>query len=173
MAIGCAMISMLDVTLPLFRQNLRNLSTWIEKTEALALANKWDPQGFVEARLAPDMLPFKNQIRIVCDGAKFCVARLAGVEAPKHEDNESTLPELRARIASCLAFLDSITAEQIKGSDDRKIMVPVRGTPTEMTGHAMVMDRALPNFYFHLTTAYALLRHNGVQIGKSDFLHKS
>jgi uncharacterized protein len=167
------MITIADTTLPLFRQHLTNLASWLEKADDLAKAKGFDGVGFVEARLAPDMLPLKSQVRIACDAAKFCVARLAGVEAPKHEDNEVTLADLHGRVGKCLAFIESVKPDQLKGSDDKHLVIPVQGTNHEMTGQAYVMDRVLPNFFFHVTTAYALLRHNGVGIGKADFLRKA
>jgi hypothetical protein len=163
-------LSMYSASVPVFVRMLGNLSSWLDKAQAHAAARKFDPAVFLAARLAPDMLPFPKQIQIACDGAKFGVARLAGVEAPKFEDDESTIAELRERIAKTLAFVQSVPAAQIDGSDDRDITVPRRDGPVVMKGETYLKHFVLPNLYFHTTTAYALLRHNGVELGKSDFL---
>ena len=122
------------------------------------------------ARLAPDMLPLTKQVQIACDTVKFCVARLAGVEAPKFEDNETTLAQLRERIDATIAYAKSIPAAQIDGSEERDISMPRRDGTIVMKGEAYLKHFALPNFFFHLTTTYALLRHSGVDVGKMDFL---
>jgi hypothetical protein len=116
------------------------------------------------------MLPFTQQIQIACDTAKFCVARLAGSEGPKFEDNETTLAELRQRVRKTIDYVQSVPAAQVDGSDDREISVPRRAGPLLMKGEMYLKHFALPNFFFHVTTVYALLRHNGVSLGKSDFL---
>jgi len=163
-------LTMYSASVPVFVRMLGNLTTWIDKAEAHARARKFDPDLFLGTRLAADMLPFTKQIQIACDGAKFGVARLAGVEAPKFEDNEATVAELRERIAKTLAFVTSVPAEKIEGSDDRDVTVPRRDGPLQMKGEVYLKHFVLPNLYFHLTTAYALLRHNGVDLGKADFL---
>jgi hypothetical protein len=163
-------ITMHSASVPMFVRMLGNLNKFIEKAEAHAQAKKFDPAVYLVARLAPDMLPFTRQVQIACDTAKFCVARLAGVEAPKHEDNEASLADLKARIAKTLAFVQSVPAEQIAGTEDKDIHVPRRDGVMVMKGEAYLKHFATPNFYFHVTTAYALLRHNGVELGKGDFL---
>lgn len=163
-------ITMYSASVPVFARKLGSLSKWLDKAEAHALARKFDPSVYIASRLAPDMLAFPKQIQIACDGAKFCVARLAGVEAPKDDDSETTLAQLKERIAKTLAFIQSVPEAQINGSDDRDISVPRRDGPIVMKGEFYLNHYALPNFYFHVTTAYALLRHNGVELGKSDFL---
>ena len=124
----------------------------------------------LSTRLAPDMLPFTTQVQIACDTAKFCVARLAGSEGPKFEDNETTLADLRQRVRKTIDYVQSVPAAQVDGSDDREITVPRRAGPILMKGEMYLKHFALPNFFFHVTTVYALLRHNGVNLGKSDFL---
>jgi hypothetical protein len=166
-------ISMHSASVPVFNRMLGNLSAWLEAAEAHAAEKKFEPAVLLGTRLAPDMLPFTRQVQIACDGAKFCVARLAGVTAPKHEDNEATMAELKARIASTLAFVNSVTAAQVDGSEDRDITIPRRDGSTVMKGEAYLKHFALPNLYFHVTTAYALLRHNGVPLGKADYLGKA
>jgi len=163
-------ITMYSASVPVFVRKLGSLSHWLDKAEAHALAKKFDPSVYLASRLAPDMLAFSKQVQIACDGAKFCVARLAGVEAPKHEDNEATLAQLKERIAKTLAFIQSVPESQIASSADKDISVPRRDGPVIMKGEFYLNHYVLPNFYFHVTTAYALLRHNGVELGKSDFL---
>ena len=163
-------ITMYSASVPVFVRKLTSVSKWIDKAEAHAAAKKFDPAVFMAARLAPDMLAFPKQIQIACDGAKFCVARLAGVEAPKFDDNEATLAQLKERIAQTLVFIQSVSATQIDGTEDKAISVPRRDGSMEMKGEAYLSHYAMPNFYFHVTTAYALLRHNGVELGKGDFL---
>ncbi|MGY4829498.1 DUF1993 domain-containing protein [Sphaerotilaceae bacterium SBD11-9] len=163
-------ITMYSASVPVFVRKLGSLSKWIDKAEAHAQAKKFDGAVYLAARLAPDMLPFTKQVQIACDTAKFCVARLAGIEAPKQEDNETTLAQLKERIASTLAFIQSVPQAQITGSDDKDISVPRRDGVLVMKGEAYLNHYALPNLYFHVTTAYGLLRHNGVELGKGDFL---
>lgn len=162
--------SMYMASVPVFLRLFSNLNAWLDKAEAHAAAKKFDTSVYLAARLAPDMLPFTRQIQIACDGAKFCVARLASVDAPKHEDDESTFGDLRQRIAKTVAFLQSVDQTKIAGTDDKEITVPRRTGDIVMKGEAYLNSFALPNFYFHMTAAYALLRHNGVELGKSDFL---
>jgi hypothetical protein len=151
-------------------RSLRNLDTILEKATASAQARKFDVNNFISARLAPDMLPFVAQVRIACDIAKGTAAALAGKEAPKHEDNETTMEQLRARIARCLAFVDTVTAADFERTTPQtKVKIPYP------PGKALLADeyllaRQLPNFYFHVTTAYDLLRHGGVEVGKNDYL---
>lgn len=163
-------ITMYSASVPVFVRLLGNLVKWIDKAEAHAQAKKFDTSVYLAARLAPDMLPFSRQIQIACDGARFCVARLAGVEAPKHEDNEQSLADLKGRIAKTLAFIQSVPADQLTGTEEKDIHVPRRDGVLVMKGEAYLKHYAMPNFYFHVTTAYALLRHNGVELGKADYL---
>ncbi len=164
-------ISMSSASLPVFRTMLGNLSHLLEKGQAYAQARKFDPQVLVTYRLAPDMLPFSRQIQIACDAAKNGVARIAGVEAPRFEDNEATFDELRARIAKTLAWLDTVPAAKLDGTEDKDITFPVgRESTRTMKGEAYLKHWVLPNLFFHVTTAYAILRHNGVDLGKADYL---
>jgi hypothetical protein len=164
-------ISMHSASAPVFVRMFTNLLGWLDKTEAHAVARKFDPNNYLSLRLAPDMLPFTRQIQIASDAAKGCMARLAGVEAPKWDDNEATLDDLRARVRKTIDYVNSFSPAQIEGSESREILVPRRtGEPLVFTGEQFLKHYALPNLYFHLTTAYALLRQGGVEIGKGDYL---
>ena len=164
-------ISMHSASAPVFTRMLTNLLTWLDKAEAHAAARKFDANNFLAMRLAPDMLPFTRQIQIASDTAKACMARLAGVEAPKWEDNEATLDDLRARVRKTIDYVNSFSAAQIDGSEEREIQVPRRTSePLVFNGENYLKHYALPNLYFHVTTVYALLRHGGVEIGKGDYL---
>ena len=163
-------ITMSSASVPIFVRMLSNVGVWLDKAEAHAAAKKFDPTVYLSARLSPDMLTFTKQIQIACDTVKFCVARLAGVESPKFEDKETTIAELRERINATIAYAKSVPAAQIDGSEEREITIPRRDGSTIMTGEAYLKHFALPNFFFHVTTTYALLRHNGVEIGKMDYL---
>ncbi len=163
-------LSMHSASAPVFVRMLGNLRLWLDKAEAHAVAKKFDPEVLLTTRLAPDMLPLNRQVQIACDGAKFAVARLAGVEAPRFDDTESTLAELRERVGKTIDFLQSVAAAQVDGSDEREITVPRRDGAIVLKGETYLKHFALPNFYFHVTTTYALLRHNGVELGKGDYL---
>ena len=163
-------ITMHSASAPIFVSLLENLNTWLDKAEAHAAAKKFEPAVYLTARLAPDMLPFTNQIQIACDTAKFLVARLAGIEAPKFDDAETSLADLRARVAATIAFVKSVPAASVDGTEDKDVTLPRRSGPIVMKGQAYLTQFALPNFFFHMTAAYALLRHNGVELGKMDFL---
>ena len=164
-------ISMSSASLPICRTMLRNLSHILDKGLAHAQARKIDPQVFTTDRLAPDMLPFTRQIQIACDAAKNGVARLSGVEAPRFEDTEATFEDLKARIAKTLAWLETVPADKLDGSEGKDITFPVgREATRTMKGEAYLKHWMLPNLFFHVTTAYAILRHNGVDLGKADYL---
>ena len=164
-------MSMYTASVPLFQHMLRNLIHILDKGEANAQARKIDPAVLAAARLAPDMLPFTRQILIACDGAKNGVARISGVEAPKFEDNEATFPELKARVQKTLDFLATVPAAKVDGTEDKEITFPVgRDTTRTMKAQAYLGTWVLPNFFFHVTTAYDILRHNGVDLGKTDYL---
>jgi len=163
-------LSIHSQSVPVFTRMLRNALAWLDKAQAHAEARKFDPNNYLSLRLAPDMLPFTKQIQIACDQAKGCVSRLAGLEVPKWDDTESTLDELRARIHKTIDYVQSIPAAQFEGAEQRDIAVPTRGEPLHFTGDNYLKHFVLPNFYFHLTTTYALLRHGGVELGKKDFL---
>jgi len=166
-------ISMHSASVPVFVRLLTNLSAWLDKAEAHALAKKFDPAVYLSARLAPDMLAFTKQIQIGCDAAKFGVARLAGISAPKFDDDETSLAELRDRIRKTVEFVSSVPADAIDGSEEREINVPGRNGPTQFKGEAYLKHFVLPNFFFHMSISYALLRHNGVDLGKADFLGRA
>jgi len=163
-------ISMHSASVPIFTTMLGNLAKWLDKAEAYAAERKFDPVVLLGTRLAPDMLPFTRQVQIACDGPKFCVARLAGVEAPKFDDNEATIAELKARIAKTIAYVNSIPAAQIDGTEAKDITIPRREGSHVMQGEPYLKHFVQPNLFFHVTTAYALLRHNGVPLGKGDYL---
>jgi uncharacterized protein len=163
-------LSMYDVSMPVMIHALTNLSGLLDKAAAHAEAKKIDPAVFVQARLFPDMLPLARQVQIACDTAKGAAARLSGGENPKHEDTEKTLPELKARIAKTIDVLRAVTAEQLRGAESRAIELKFPTSTLQFTGLSYLNLFVLPNLYFHITTAYALLREGGVEIGKRDFL---
>ena len=164
-------ISMYSASVPVFRNMLGNLSHFLDKAQAHAETRKFDPQVLVDDRLAPDMLPLRKQVQIACDAAKNGLARLSGVEAPKFEDNEATLAELKERIRKTLDFLDSVPRGKVDGCEDKDITFPAgRDVTRTLKGEAYLLNVALPNLFFHVTTAYAILRHNGVELGKGDYL---
>ena len=163
-------ITLHSASVPTFTRMLGNLLTWFDKAEAHAAAKKFDPSVLLSTRLAPDMLPFSAQIQIACDAAKFGVSRIAGVDAPKFDDKEASFAELRERVRKTIDFVASVPASQIDGKEEAELIVPRRSGPVTWKAEAYLKNHVLPNFFFHLTTAYALLRHNGVNLGKSDFL---
>ncbi len=163
-------LSMYEASIPVFIRMLNNLSAILDKAVANAEARKIDPAVFIQARLAPDMHPLPRQIQIATDGAKGCAARLAGIDPPSYPDTETTFPELKERLAKTVAFLESVSAEQLEGSEDRAITLKFPGNEMTFTGKVFLQNFALPNLYFHATAAYAILRHNGVDVGKRDFL---
>ena len=163
-------ISMYSASVPVFVRMMDNLLLWLDKAQAHAEARKFDTANYLGLRLAPDMLPFVKQIQIASDTAKGCVARLAGVEIPKWDDTEATLDELRIRIRKTLDYVQDFGAERFAGSEARVITLALRSGELQFSGQRYLEHWALPNFYFHVTTAYALLRHAGVELGKSDYL---
>ncbi len=165
-------ISMYAASIPPMRQSLGNLKTLVEKAAAHAEAKKIDPSVLLGTRLYPDMFPFSRQVQIATDTAKGAAARLAGVEAPKYEDKESTFPELIARLDKTIAYLDTFKPAQIDGSEQKTITLPLPSGALTFTGTSYLINFALPNLYFHVTAAYAILRHCGVEIGKMDYLGK-
>ena len=163
-------ISMYQASAPRFANALRNLSSILDKAQAHAEARKLDPAVLGSLRLIADMFPLSRQVQIACDTAKGAVARLAGVEIPKHEDTEQTVPELKARIAKTLDFIGSVSAAKIDGSEEREVVLKMRGQNVKFQGLQYLFGHAVPNFYFHVTTAYNILRANGVELGKRDFI---
>lgn len=166
-------ISMYAASAPRFIHILRNLDAILAKAQAHAAARKIEPGVLLAARLFPDMLPFIKQVQIATDHAKGALARLAGVEVPRFEDNEQSFDELRARLAKTIAFVESFTASQVDGSEERDIALRVGGHDLAFKGQDYLLAFALPNFYFHVVTAYNILRHNGVEIGKQDYIGSS
>ncbi|MGH8782962.1 DUF1993 domain-containing protein [Paraburkholderia sp.] len=163
-------ISMYQASVPVLVRGLTNLQTILGKAQAHAAEKQIEPIALTGARLFPDMLPLGRQIHIVTDNAKGCASRLAGTDAPKYDDVESTFDELIARIEKTVAYLKEFTAAQIDGSEERVVVLKMRAGAVEFSGLEYLLNFALPNFYFHLTTAYDILRHNGVELGKLDYL---
>jgi uncharacterized protein len=165
-------LSMYQASVPVLVRGLTNLKNILGKAQAHAAAKQIDQAAFVGARLFPDMLPLNRQVHIATDTAKGCAARLAGVEAPKFEDVEVTFDELCERLDKTIAYLKEFTPAQIDGSEARNIVLKMRTGPIEFTGASYLLHFVIPNFHFHVTTAYDILRHNGVEIGKLDYLGK-
>jgi len=163
---------MYQASAPRFANILRNLSAIIEKAEAHCAARKIEPAALTGDRLFPDMFPFTRQVQIACDTAKGATARLAGVDIPKYEDTEQTFAELKARIAKTIDFVESVSAAKIDGSEDKEVVLQMRSGERRFKGMQYLLGHAYPNFYFHVTTAYNILRHNGVDVGKADFIGK-
>jgi len=164
-------ISMSSASLPIFRTMLENLGHILDKGAAHAEARKFDPSALLQYRLAPDMLTFTKQIQIACDAAKYGAARIAGIEAPRYEDKETSFAELKDRIGKTLGWLATVPADKIDGTEDKEITFPVgRESTRTMKAEAYLKHWVLPNLFFHVTTAYAILRHNGVELGKADYL---
>jgi len=163
-------ISMHAMSYEVFKRALLQLQHVMEKAVANAEARKFETGVLVGARLAPDMLPFTKQVQLTSDFAKNSMARLAGIDPPKFEDTETTMDELFARVKKTIEFIDSVPASSLEGSETRDIKIPLRDRTVEFKGLAFLQHWAIPNFFFHHVTAYNLLRHNGVDIGKRDFL---
>ncbi len=163
-------ISMYQASVPLLRTLLGGLSGVLDKGAAFCAAKQVDPSVLINDRLAPDMFPLSRQVQIAADMAKGGVARLAGVEVPSWEDSETTFDELKARLAKTLAFIDGFTPAQIDGSEEREIVLTLRSGEMRFTGQRYLIGFVIPNVAFHCATAYNILRHNGVDVGKRDFL---
>lgn len=164
-------ISMSSASVPICTTMLGNLSHFLDKAQAFIEEKKCDPTALTQYRLAPDMLPFTRQILIACDAAKNGVARISGVEAPKFEDNEVTIAELKARVQNTLDYLNSVPSNKLDGTESKEITFPSgRDTTRTMQCEAYLKHMMLPNMFFHVTMAYAILRHNGVDLGKKDYL---
>lgn len=164
------MLTMYDATIPPLKRTLTNLSAILKKGEDYADTKKIEHAVLLNARLFPDMYPLSRQVQIATDMSKGAAARLTGVEIPKYEDNETTFTELQARIAKTIAFLDTVKPAQMEGAKTRDITIAVGKMELKFTGLAYLLKWVLPNVYFHVTTAYNILRHNGVELGKTDFL---
>ena len=159
-----------DASVPVFIRMLNNLAAILRKGAASAEARGIDPLVLTGARLAPDMFPLSRQVQIACDAAKGGAARLAGVDAPSHPDVETSFPELQARIEATIAFLETITPAQLENAEARSIAMKMQGVDFTFTGQVFLLNLSMPNFYFHISTAYDILRHNGVGLGKRDLL---
>jgi uncharacterized protein len=165
-------ISMYQASLPALIRSLNNLANILEKADAHATAKKIDPTVLINSRLSPDMFPLGKQVQIASDIARRGAARLAGLEAPAMEDKETTFPELVTRLQKTIDYLQQITPEQVDGSEGRSITLPVGKETMQFEGMPYLLYFVLPNVYFHVTTAYGILRHCGVELGKVDFLGK-
>ena len=163
-------ISMYQASAPRFVNTLKNLSALLDKAQAFAEAKKVDPLVLTGARLYPDMFALARQVQTACDTAKGAMARLAGAENPKHEDTEKTFSELKARIEKTIAFLESFKPAQIDGTEDKDLVIKLGTREVQWKGMQYLLGFALPNFYFHAATAYGILRHNGVELAKRDFI---
>lgn len=163
-------ISMYQASVPTLIQALKALSGVLDKGAKHAEAKGIDPAVLLGSRLYPDMFPLTRQVQIASDNAKGPSARLAGMEPPKFDDNEASFADLQARITKTIEFLQTLKPAQIDGSEDRQIVLQMRAGPLEFKGQAYLLHFAMPNFYFHCATVYAILRHNGVEVGKKDFL---
>ena len=170
---NCLKISMHQASVPVFARALNNLAAILEKAAAHAEAKKIDPAVLINFRLYPDMLPLSKQVQIASDSAKGGVARLAGGEPPKYDDNEASFPELVARLRKTVTYLESVKPEQIDGSEDRTVTWKTQTATRTMQGMPYLLNHVTPNVYFHVTTAYAILRHCGIEIGKQDFLGRT
>lgn len=163
-------VTMYLASVPVFQRRLTALMAILDKAALHATARKIDPAVLLAARLYPDMFPFTRQVQTATDHAKGASARLAGIEVPRFADTEASFDDLKARIARTLEFIEAIEPSGIEGSEEREVRIAMAGKERTMKGEPYLLNYAMPNFYFHLTTAYAILRHNGVELGKSDFM---
>ncbi len=162
-------MSLFHATVPPLKKMLSNLDSWLDKAIAHAKAKSFDPETLLTARLAPDQYNLTRQIQSACDAAKFAPARLTGKDAPKHPDTETSIEQLRARIRSVIEYLDTYKEADFAGTEDKLIELPFFGSKV-IRGEEYLNGMQLPNFYFHLVSAYSILRHNGVDLGKRDFI---
>ena len=158
------------VSIPVFTRMLGNLAKLLDKAAADAEARKFEPSVLLDSRLYPDMFPLTKQVQLTCDFAKGAAARLAGMPVPAFPDEEKTIAELKDRIAKVIAFVESVSKDDVDAGADRDVTIKMRDRSVEMNGLAYLNEMAMPNYYFHATTAYAILRHNGVAVGKRDFV---
>lgn len=165
-------VTMHEIAVPSFTKHLEALDAILDKAAAYAEAKKIDPEVLLTARLYPDMYPLRKQVQSACDFAKLCVGRLAGLTPPVHDDSEKTFADLKQRIAETLAVLASAKAEPMEAAAGRQITIKAGPRELTFTGREYLLHFALPNFYFHCTTAYGILRHNGLEIGKRDFMKR-
>ena len=163
-------VSMYPISVPVFVKHLNGIAGCMKKAQAHYAEKKYDEASLISHRLYPDMFTFARQVQAMSDHAKGCTALLAGVEAPKYEDNEKSLSDLIARVEKTVEFLKSVKPAQIDGTEEKAITIKMRDRELNMKGVELLLNRSLPNFYFHATTAYDILRHNGVEVGKRDFM---
>ena len=166
-------VSMYQISVPIFVRQLGGVVTCLKKAQALYAEKKYDESTLLGYRFYPDMFNFAKQVQIATDHARNCTALLAGLEAPKYEDNEKSLAELIARVEKTIAWLNTVTPGQVDGTEGKTVTVKMRDREMNFTGLDLLQNRSLPNFYFHTTTAYDILRHNGLEIGKRDFMGAS
>ena len=166
-------ISMYQISLPIFVRQLNGLAGCMKKAQAVYAEKKYDESTLLSCRFYPDMFSFAKQVQIATDHARNCAALLAGLEAPKYEDNETSLAQLIARVEKTIAYLKTIKPEQVDGAEGKTVIVKMRDREMSFTGLELLQNRSMPNFYFHTTTAYDIIRHNGVEIGKRDFMGAS
>lgn len=166
-------VSMYPISVPVFVRHLNGLAGCMKKTQAHYAEKKYDESTLLSYRFYPDMFNFARQVQVASDHARNCTALLAGVEAPKYEDNEKSLADLVARVEKTIAWLNTIKPEQIDGSEGKSVTVKMRDREMNFKGIELLLNRSLPNFYFHVTTAYDIMRHNGVELGKRDFMGAS
>jgi len=166
-------ISMYQVSLPIFVRQLNGLAGCMKKAQAVYAEKKYDESTLLSCRFYPDMFSFAKQVQIATDHARNCAALLAGLDAPKYEDNETSLAQLIARVEKTIAYLKTIKPEQVDGAEGKTVIVKMRDREMNFTGLELLQNRSMPNFYFHTTTAYDIIRHNGVEIGKRDFMGAS
>lgn len=165
-------ITLYEIAVPTFKQHLQALDAILDKTVAHIEAKGIEPDALFNARLYPDMYTLKRQVTSACDFAKLCIGRLAGVTVPKHDDSETTFAALKQRIAETMAVLDAATPEQMAGSEDQPFVIKAGPRELHFTGREYLLHFALPNFFFHCATAYGILRHNGLEIGKREFMRR-
>jgi hypothetical protein len=166
-------VSMHQISLPVFIRHLNGLAGCMKKAQALYAEKKYDEATLLAYRFYPDMFSFARQVQAATDHARTCTALLAGVEAPKFEDNEKSLADLIGRVEKTVAWLNGIKAEQIDGSEGKPVTIKMRDRELNFKGLELLLNRSMPNFYFHATTAYDIIRHNGVELGKRDFMGAS
>jgi hypothetical protein len=163
-------VSMYPISVPVFVKHLNGLAGCLKKAQAYYAEKKYDEATLIHYRFYPDMFTFARQVQAMCDHAKNCAALLSGVEAPKYEDSEKSLAELIARVEKTTAFLNTVKPGQIDGTEEKPVTVKMRDRELHLKGQELLLNRSLPNFFFHATTAYDILRHNGVELGKRDFM---
>ncbi len=166
-------VSMHQISVPIFVRQLNGVANCLKKAQALYAEKKYDEATLLSYRFYPDMFTFAKQVQIATDHARNCTALLAGLESPKYEDNEKSLAELIARVEKSIAWLNAVKPAQVDGTEGKTVTVKMRDRETNFTGLDLLQNRSLPNFYFHITTAYDILRHNGVELGKRDFMGAS